>query len=108
MLEAKIDTIEDRFVKLQCDISENWNQVGHLEADQLRVTDLIKEIDIKIKDFENAITKSADRIKDLEISEKRQPQEEFKCNECSEVFQTKRILRNHITCKHSRPARPFV
>ena len=96
VLEAKIDTIEDKFVKIQERISDNWDQVGHLEADQLRVIDLIKKIDNRIKDFEDFIAKSVGKIRNLEILEKKPDIEEFKCIECSEVFQTKNILKTRI------------
>ena len=44
-LETKVTILEDSFDDIQNSLAENWNQVGHLEADQLRVINLIKKTD---------------------------------------------------------------
>ena len=48
--EDKVDTIEDKFVVIKDSITENWNQVGHLESDHLRLSDLVKKIDIRLNE----------------------------------------------------------
>ena len=50
-LEIKVNIIEDTFANIQNSLADNWDQVGHLEADQLRVIDLIKKTDLKIQEF---------------------------------------------------------
>ena len=48
--EDKVDTIEDKFVVIKDSITENWNQVGHLESDHIRLSNLVKKIDIRLND----------------------------------------------------------
>ena len=101
-LEEKVDTIEAKFEDLQGSITENWNQMGHLESDQLKLSDLIKKIDIKLKEFDAAIAESVEKIKVMEVEPKTSGSMEFKCNECSGVFQTKQCLRKHLKANHSK------
>ena len=105
-LETKVDTIEEKFEEIQNRITENWNQVGHLESDHLRVSDHIKEIDLKLNDFDKMINETVRRIKDLEVENKKLAVSKSQCNECTEcgkVFENKTYLRQHVKRRHSIP-----
>ena len=51
-MEAKVDILEDNVVDIQDKFTENWNHVGLMEAYQLNLNDLIKEMDNKISKLE--------------------------------------------------------
>ena len=46
--EDEVETIGEKFVVIKESITENWNQVGHLESDHLRLSNLVKKIDIRL------------------------------------------------------------
>ena len=105
-LETKVDTIEEKFEEIQNRITENWNQVGHLESDHLRVSDHIKEIDLRLDEFDKMINETVRRIKDLEVENKKLAVSKSQCNECTEcgkVFENKTYLRQHVKRRHSIP-----
>ena len=107
-IETKVDIIEAKFEDLQSSITENWNQVGHLESDHLKVQDLIKKIDIKLIEFETSITETVEKIKVLEGDIERTVDNTFEkstkhhCKECKETFDDKTRLRMHIGEMHPK------
>ena len=88
-LEIKVNIIEDTFANIQNSLSEHWDQVGHLEADQLRVIKLIKKTDLKIQEFEEAITRC---VKNIELM-KAEPEKQLVEN--SDVLIVKRHLKQN-------------
>ena len=47
----RVDTIEDKLEDAQRNLTENLNQCGLLESEQLKASDLITKIDLKLKEF---------------------------------------------------------
>ena len=50
-LMERVDTIEDKLEDAQRNLTENLNQCGLLESEQLKASDLITKIDLKLKEF---------------------------------------------------------
>ena len=67
-LEAKVDILEDNVVDIQDKFTEEWNHVGIMEAYQLNLNDLIKEMDTKLCNLEIEIQKSIEKIEELKIT----------------------------------------
>ena len=63
--------------KIQDSITENWNQVGHLESDHLIVSDHVKKIDMELNDFDKMISETVRSIKDLEMEKKSWPNQKI-------------------------------
>ena len=66
--------------KIQDSITENWNQVGHLESDHLIVSDHVKKIDMELNDFDKMISETVRSIKDLEMDNKKLAESKNQCN----------------------------
>ena len=88
-LEIKVNIIEDTFANIQNSLSEHWDQVRHLEADQLRLIDLIKKTDLKIQEFEEAITRCVKNIELMKTEPEKTTGRKFRCIDCQRKFETK-------------------
>ena len=88
-LEIKVNIIEDTFANIQNSLADNWDQVGHLEADQLRVSDIIKKTDLKIQEFDKAIERCVENIEHMKAEPEKSTGRKFRCIECQRKFGTK-------------------
>ena len=105
-LEAKVDILEDNVVDIQDKFTEEWNHVGIMEAYQLNLNDLIKEMDIKLCNLEIEIQKSVEKIEELKVTEVKYRSKKSKlnlslvCDFCDEIFNESWKLEKHMTNQH--------
>ena len=102
-LEDRVEKLEDNLVDLEDKFTENWNQVGILEAYQLTLNDLIKEMDNKLDNLKKEMKNSIENIEELKVKQEKHDvnkssyDKPFTCDHCEDEFDLSWKLEQHMT-----------
>jgi uncharacterized CHY-type Zn-finger protein len=100
-LEKNLDLNKKYISKLEEALNKEKDETGkESESEKQQLEELVKKIDIKLEEVEKVIEESVAKIKTMENEQRTTDTDKFKCFECHQQFDTKKILKLHIKSNH--------